>query len=177
MRHKIDWERIRAEWEAGGSFRGLGKKHPVSYVTIKKHADKEGWSRNLEAQIRKRVSEKVVGINDVSSKKQEQAIDAEAERRVAVIQRHRKEWDASRERLYAGLAAHKNASLREDGTKETDQATIINNKKLAFEDLKAAKISSEAMTLIQAGERRAWKIDDEMMKPQSMLPASVNEFV
>lgn len=143
------WETIRAEREAGASFRALARKYGVSDVAILKRARAEQWSDGSDVVevIRKRANEKVSGIlSTANPKKKAAAIEAAADRSAEVIRRHQDEPNAARERVYAGLRAHKAAETKED-------------KILAFEDLKAAKIAAEALSIIQAMERRAWNLE------------------
>lgn len=144
------WESIRAEREAGGMITVIAAKYGISHQAILKRSRKDGWSDGVDVQeqIRRRAGEKVAGVAKPGDpKKRDEAIDAEADRRAEVIRRHREEPNTIRERLNAGLKAHKAAVTKEE-------------KQLAFEDLKAAKISSECMTNVHAMERRAWSLDD-----------------
>jgi hypothetical protein len=144
------WAGIRAEREASGtSFRELAAKYGVSDAGIIKRAKREGWSdgRSVEKLVLEKVSEKVSGIvSGANPKKRAEAIDAEAERRAGVIDRHRDEWPAMREMVESGRRAHKDAKN-------------LGQKRIAFEDLKAAKIASETMKIIQDAERKAWGLD------------------
>lgn len=143
------WEQIRAEREAGTPFSELAKRHSVSVGAIHKRAKAEGWGdgRDVAEIIRRKANEKVNGVvNAVSYKKRAEAIDAAAERSAEIIKRHQDEVNAVRERLYAGLQAHKAAVTKEE-------------KALAFEDLKAAKIASETMLNIHRAERQAWGLE------------------
>ena len=145
------WDTIRAEREAGGqSFQDLAQKFGVSHTAIIKRAKAEAWSNgeDVAGVIRRKVSEKVSGIvSGGNPKKKAEAIDSEAERVVEVVRRHRTEIVAVRDTLYAGLKAHKAALTKAD-------------KQTAFEDLKAAKISSECMMNIHRLERQAWGLDN-----------------
>lgn len=163
MTRRYDWETIRAEWEAGTSPYALGeKKGNPTRQGITKRMRAEGWVRDSEVTLRNKVTEKVTGIVTAGDpKKKAIAIDAEAGRRAEVEKRHREEPNAVRERLYAGLKAHKNADLVKD-----DKDKLM-GKKLAFEDLKAAKISSEALGNIHTLERKAWRLED---KPDEATP-------
>ncbi|MCX8085754.1 MAG: hypothetical protein N3C63_02505, partial [Rhodocyclaceae bacterium] len=69
------------------------------------------------------------------------------------------ETNAVRERLYAGLKAHKAALKKED-------------KVLAFEDLKAAKIASETIINIHKAERQAWGLDEATAQPTIVIERS-----
>ncbi len=144
------WETVRAEREAGASFPELAARHGVSHQAIQKRAKKESWGdgSDLEGAIQRKVSEKVAGVvAGCNPKKRNEAADAEAERRAEVLRRHREEPNAARERIYAGLHAHKAAFDKE-------------GKALAFDDLKAAKIAAEALQIVQAMERKAWGLDE-----------------
>lgn len=144
------WESVRAEREAGASFPELAAKYGVSHQAIQKRAKAENWGDGSDVgeSIRRKVAEKVAGVvASCSPQKKAAAIDAEAERAVEVLRRHREETNAVRERLYAGLKAHKAAEAKAD-------------KQLAFEDLKAAKIASETIINIHKAERVAWGLDE-----------------
>jgi hypothetical protein len=144
----IGWEQVRAEFEAGATIRGLSKTHGVSRAAIQKRAAKEGWAQDAEPAIQRKVTEKVAGVvATCNPKKKAEAIDAEAERRAAVIKRHRDEWSGARERLYAGLTARRAAS-------------DAKAKALAFDDLKAAKIAAETLQIMQNNERKNHRLDD-----------------
>lgn len=58
---KPDWERIEAEYRAGVlSLREIAKLHlGVSHVTIKRRADKEGWTRDLAERIQAKAEDLV----------------------------------------------------------------------------------------------------------------------
>lgn len=144
------WDTVRAEREAGCSFPDLAAKHGVSHQAIQKRAKKEGWSggEDVAEVVRRKVAEKVAGIVAAESpEKRAHAMDAEAGKVAEVVKRHREETNAIRDRLYSGLKTQK-------------AATTIAEKRLAFEDLKAAKISSECLQNIHRMERVAWGIED-----------------
>lgn len=148
------WESVRAEREAGASFRDLADKFGTTHQAIQKRAKAEAWGdgQDVSEAIRKKVAEKVAGVVAAANpKKKAEAIDAAADRSAEVIKRHQEEPNAIRERLYAGLKAHKAAIDKEE-------------KQLAFEDLKAAKISSETLLNIHKAERTAWGLDAETGK-------------
>lgn len=144
------WETIRAEREAGASFPELAAKWGVSHQAIQKRAKAEGWGdgQDVGEIIRRKVAEKVAGVVAACNpKKRAEAINAAAERSAEIIKRHQEESNEIRERLYAGLKAHRAAETKEQ-------------KQLAFEDLKAAKIASETLLNIHRAERQAWGLDD-----------------
>jgi hypothetical protein len=144
-----EWQDIRAEREAGQSFRDLAKRFGVSGAAICKRAKAEGWGDGTDVgeEVRRKVDEKINAVSTSDPQKKSAAIDAAAEKSAEVIRRHREETNVIRERLYSGLKTHKAATTRGE-------------KQLAFEDLKAAKISSECLLNIHKAERQAWGIDD-----------------
>lgn len=155
------WETIRAEREAGASFDSLAKRFGVTKAAIIKHAKAEGWSDGTAVAdvIRRKVTEKVSGVTVADPKKRAAAIDAAADRGAELIRRHQEETNAVRERLYSGLKAHKAALNKED-------------KVLAFEDLKAAKIASETIINIHRAERQAWGLDEARVPPTIVIERS-----
>ena len=143
------WETIRARRETGASFPDLARDFGVSHQAIQKRAKHEGWGdgKDVEADIRRKVAEKVAGVvAGCNPKKKAEEIDAEAARRAGVLTRHRNEWVDSRAILTTAMDNHK-------------KAVKYTEKKLAFEDLKAAKITAESTRIIQDGERKAWGLD------------------
>ncbi len=156
------WYSIRAEREAGASFRDLAARHNVTIGAIHKRSKLEEWGDGKDAAetIRKKVKEKVNGfVNNGDPKKNAAAIDAAADRGAEVIRRHQEEPNSARERVYAGLKAHRQAVTKEQ-------------KQLAFEDLKAAKIASEALAIIHKMERQAWNLDAPEAAPVVMIERS-----
>ena len=155
---KEAWAEIRAEREAGASFPELAARWGVSHQAIQKRAKAEGWGdgTNVAEVIRRKVAEKVAGYNP---QKKTAAIDAAAERAAEVVRRHQEETNAARDRLYCGLKAHKAAATKEEKT-------------LAFEDLKAAKIAAEALAIIQRLERINWGLEDASAKPEIVIERS-----
>lgn len=135
-RKQIDWETIRAEYEAGASQSDLSRKHGVSRKAIQNHIEAEGWTQDIEPSIQRKVAEKVAGIvAGCDPKKKAEALDAEASRRADVVQRHRDEWEE-----------HKHL---------VDTAIVTKD----FDAAKLAKITSETLKIRQEAERKAWQID------------------
>ena len=72
----MDWNKIKAEYIAGGtSYRGLAKKYNVSFTTLTRTAKRENWIQ-LRQQAEDRVTTRIV---DVVSKK-------EAERATSIVE-------------------------------------------------------------------------------------------
>jgi hypothetical protein len=156
------WADIRAEREAGASFGDLATKYGVDKAAIHRRAKAEKWSDGTDVAdvIRRKVNEKVNAIStEPNAKKRAEAIEAAADRAAEIVRLHQEETKAARERLYSGLRAHKAAATRED-------------KVLAFEDLKAAKIASEVLSIIQRLERINWGLEDASAKPEIVIERS-----
>lgn len=133
---RFDWEKIRAEYEAGASMGSLARAYGVSKPAISKHARKEGWTQDVTEAVNRLVNAKVYGVvNPVNPEKKAAAMAAAADERVAVIRRHQEEWQRHKQIIDDALA---------------------NND---FERAKLAKITAETIRIRQDGERRAWGID------------------
>ena len=53
LRKPVDWEAIQNDYRAGiKSLRMMAGEYGISHVSIKKRADREGWSRDLVARIK-----------------------------------------------------------------------------------------------------------------------------
>lgn len=152
-RQAVDWERVRAAFEVGGpsaSFRALGEKFGVSHTAVRKRADAEGWKQDLEPAIQRATTAHVSGaVSSGNPEKQQQAIDAEAAKRAEVIKRHRAEWQQIAALRQEALALRRGADGK--ATRETVGA--------AFEAAKLAKITAELTGIQQAGERKAYRLD------------------
>lgn len=136
------WETVRAEREAGATFRALAAQYGVSDAAIVKRSQAEGWAdgTDLAAAIRRKVSEKVSGIvSGTNPKKKAEAIDAAADKVVAVVELHQREWADHRDRF---------GSVPEN-----------------FDAGKHAKISAEMLSIRQKGERAAHGLDEPESKP------------
>lgn len=56
----IDWERVELDFRAGTlTLREIGEANGVSHTAIRKRAEKEGWSRDLNAKIKAKAEELV----------------------------------------------------------------------------------------------------------------------
>lgn len=163
------WLEARTLFESAErpSLEDIGRKIGVSHVAILKRSRKEQWQRAGE-QVRinqsaiakadaKVTSDATSKVTDVTAKSRIASREQSEDLRAEVLVRHRQEWGGARERIYAGLKAHREATDRD-------------SKALAFDDLKAAKISAEAMTLVQNGERKAYGMEDAASAPtQSVI--------
>ncbi|TYO91442.1 hypothetical protein [Oceanicella actignis] len=140
---KEQWADVRAEREAGATFRELAEKFGVSDAAIVKRAKAEGWGdgSDVREQIRRKVSEKVSGlVSGADPKRRAEALDRAAQRAAEVIERHKADWEQHRQRF---------------GAVTTD-----------FESGKHAKINAEMLTIRQRGERLAWGLEDTNPAPK-----------
>lgn len=140
---KSRWEDARVFYEVGGSLRTTALKFGVSHVAVKKAADREGWAQNFEEVIRREVAAKVTGIVTAeTAEKRAAAIEVEADRRVKVSERHVK--------------------LAEQATALQQQAIChINGRfKPNIEELKAAKMNADTITLLITLERKIHRLED-----------------
>ena len=135
------WETVRAEREAGATFKDLANRFGVSDAAIVKRSKAEGWGNgiDLQATIRRKVSEKVSGIvSDANPKKVAAAIDAAADRGAEVIAQHQAEWEMHRTMF-----------------------SIPND----FETAKVAKSTADMLIIRQKGERSAHGLEE--VQPQA----------
>lgn len=138
MNSRYDWETIRAEYEAGATMGELSRRHGADKSAISRRAKKEGWTPDLTEAVNRRAEAKVNGVvNTVDPQKRAEAVDCAADRKAAVIVRHRIEWDKQQE--------------ISDRAMDTED----------FELAKLAKITAETLKIRQEGERKAWGIQDK----------------
>ena len=139
---RYDWETIRAEYEAGSSMGKLSDKYGVDKAAISRRAKKEAWAQDVTGAVDRAVDAKVNGIvNTVDPEKKAAAIASAADEKVAVIIRHREEWE----------------------TQRTLVTTAI--EKNDFDKAKLAKITAETLKIRQEAERKAWGIRDVDAQP------------
>ena len=138
MAARYDWETIRAEYEAGASQSTLSKKYGVSRTAIQKRISSEGWVQDISQTVNRLTEAKVAGVvAGCNPKKKAEALNAAAEQKAAVINRHREEWTRHQAII--------------------DEAIASND----FERAKLAKITAETLKIRQEGERKAWGIQDK----------------
>jgi len=156
-----DWEKIRAEREAGLSFGLLASRYGISKTAIVRRAKDEGWNDGADAAelVRRKARDKVAGADTTDHQKRAAAIDTAAELAANVIRRHQAEAEQVRELLWRGLEASR-------------AAETLDEKRLAFETLKAAKISSETVLNLQRMERISYGLDDATGKTEIVIERS-----
>jgi len=156
-----DWEQIRAEREAGLSFRRLASRYGISKTAIIQRAKAEGWGDGADVAelVRRKASARVAGVDITDHQKRAAAIDLAAELAADVIRRHQAEAEQVRELFWRGL-------------EDSRAAETLDEKRLAFETLKAAKISSETLTNLQRMERISHGLDDATGKTEIVIERS-----
>lgn len=159
----IDWKKYKDLWEADITinFTTLERLTGVSRQSIGSRAKREEWKRinaktpKMQRAVKTRADEKSasnpVVVEAIPSEVQASepsagAVNAAVEVRAGVLDRHRREWNLPRNRLYAALQE--------------------NN----FDKMKQAKISAEALTLIQNGERKSWGLDGDPTLVVQIIP-------
>lgn len=146
-----DWAKGRVMWEADPqlTYSDIAKVVGVSKQAVAGRAKRDGWKKVAnQSEVTRRAYEAAdiqtaredSGLTladrsplDASSAAMTAAVDV----RARVLGRHRKEWDGVRNQLYQAL------------------------KLQDFDKAKLAKITSEAMRIIQDGERKAHGLDQE----------------
>lgn len=97
LRKPVDWEAIQNDYRAGiKSLRMMACEYGISHVSIKKRADKEGWSRDLVAKIKvatqARLNRAMVNsmVNSETRVSEKRLIQAAAETQKNIILEHRR---------------------------------------------------------------------------------------
>lgn len=142
------WQEARAYYEAGATQQATSDKFKVSRKAVQKKIDQEGWTQDLEQAIRRKVAEKVAGkVAGCDPKKTAAAVDAEAERRVAVNRRHEKLWDQA-------------TALQQQAISKTvgDDGKVYFVPDPALQ--RAAKLNADTVAVIVAGERKVYRLDE-----------------
>ncbi len=138
------WQEARLYYEIGATQQATADKFGVSRKAIQKHIENEGWTQDLEGAIRRKVSLKVAGMGqDATTEQIAQAVDAEAERRVAVNRRHEKLWEQSTDLLQQALGKAADGKLHPDPALQ-----------------RAAKLNADTVAVIVAGERKTYRLEE-----------------
>ena len=146
------WEKWKIIWETDPkmTFAGVAEGMGVSRQGVSMRAKKDKWAKlpnapriaakaHQKADATPTVSEPltmpdpgpITGAEALSNAIEEGAVDARAK----IISRHRVEWNAARSNIYKAI------------------------KSGSFDQAKLAKITSEALKIVQDGERKAWGLD------------------
>lgn len=153
---KIDWRLARGDYEvAGMSGRGIAKKYGVSPKAVQKRIEKEGWTLNVRATVRRETEAKVAGIvasDDPATK--DRKVDDEAAKRAELVKRHRLEWDFVRSYTAAAMGE---AAKVEGGRMQLSTGDIHQE---ALRHMRFAKVATDAVRARQDGERQAFGLDE-----------------
>lgn len=160
----IDWGKVRDEWAAdqGLNFKMIADRFGMTKQAIQRRAGREGWKRvdpnesEVQQAMRTRADAKSVA-NPASvevlppeetpappGKPTPRAKQAAIEARATIIDRHRRELNIPRNRIYK-------ASQETDIAKATSEA-------------KLAKLMAEGLAIVQANERKAWSLDGDQTR-------------
>jgi hypothetical protein len=150
-----EWAKIRYAYEAGTGPAELARQYGVSRQRITKKAREECWTQDVEPAIRRMVAESVAGVVvGATPAEKAAAMHAEADRRQAVIERHRKEWSELED-------------LRQRVIDRVTEAEKVHD----WEEYKRTKIFADTITdmlnalrIKQDGERKAWNLDDPALR-------------
>lgn len=144
---KETWFEIRAEYETTEiSITKLAEKYGISRRAIQKKIAKEGWLQDIRARLQAEVEKKVAGMvtgRDVTDNIRR--IDQEADKKVAIIFKHREQWDMPVNMLKSGVEFDEDGSIR----------------KLTAYHITQAKRVAETLEIVQRNERIAWGISDQ----------------
>lgn len=157
----IPWDKVREAWESepGATYSSVATLFNVSKQRVgKKAKEGKGWKKinDKGPGFKQRVNTKAdetaaTAVGEVLPPQNESAplgvpspasIDAGITARAQVIDRHRREWQIPRNRLYAAMQE-------------------ITDRVKAFAMMKEAKIMSETLLNIHKGERVSWGLDGE----------------
>jgi hypothetical protein len=178
----IDWDRARADYEVLRKTQSeVARKYNVSRKAVQNHIENPNqpggpWRQDVGEDISRAVADKVAGITPVSAASPEAralAIDEEATRRAAVELRHRDEWDQHAKLVNEVL----NGEEDPGPTVGTDGKAIPFRSRKRWNQALLAKISAEMLMIKQAGERRAWRLDQSDNAGSPALPARIDFLV
>lgn len=158
MKKVVDWQRVRITYETGAeTIVEIARRHGLSRQIVHRRAARYSWNRKLRAAVLARAHEKLAAEKFTESFTRDRArtaqiIEAEATKVASVIQQHRDDWAQIKQvedRAYA-TAHDENGAIQPE---HLDKAI-----KLAA----LAKLNSENLTIIQAEERRLYRLDEPL---------------
>lgn len=136
------WEKVRAFYEAGNTGNQTAEKFGLNRRRVQMRIQAEGWNQNLENAIRVQALDKVVGKGpNYSTEATAEIVKIEATKRATVEKRHREEPNNVRVLLYRTIKA----------MDEREKPP----------DIREIKSVAECMSLLQAMERKAFRLDGE----------------
>lgn len=180
-RRRTDWDAVERDYRTGKfTLRELEDKHGAAYSTIGQKAKREGWTQDLSIAVRKATNAKLIAdavtqaAHD-AAQGHTNAVLAAAEVNKQVILSHRQDLRSSREvalglleelrgsallakeqELLAQILAGSGADLKEE-----NEARRLVAKAMALPTrVGSIKALAEALTKLQAAERKAFDLDD-----------------
>jgi hypothetical protein len=155
-RARVDWDAIEPHYRAGvRSLRDIAEEFGVSNPAIVKHAEKCGWTRNLEAKIKEKADAKVAAALVASERAESPAV---------------KLTEAIRVEVEAEIQSRIRISHQKTLTKLREQAEdLLVESTASGDDLKTRISSLKALTETVAKlvplERQAYGVDTEVTDP------------
>lgn len=187
LRSEIDWEAIGREYRAGQlTVIEIARQHDISHTAINKRAKKEGWERDLSAQVRREIKSRLVSeVSDpvsekVSEERSRETVEIAAQRGVEIVRGHRRDIAAAREvcsdlleELRVSTAFRDQIAEEIDAFTEADEGASekakANAEKRRAAMHRAVSLSSRASTIMSLAsaakhlvylERQAFNLDD-----------------
>lgn len=188
-RKQIDWEGVERDYSAGLlTLREIGDKYGTTHTSVKKRADKEGWSRDLSAKIaaaaEKKVSKEMVSreVSTETAVAEKAIIEAGAQAIVDIKLSHRRDIARGRKLISSlfdelesctdnrELFEQLGEMLRNEDDKGMDKLNDIYQKVISLpQRIDGVKKLSEALRVLIDKERQAFDIQDKTQPPESNL--------
>lgn len=191
-----DWERIELDYRAGvKSLREVASEHALSEGAIRKRAKRDGWSRDLSAQIQAKADDLVrkdAVRSEVRTEKaisERETIEANAHAVASVKLAHRKDIQRARNitmRLLEELEYQTGAEnvwllekmgelLRDEDDFGRDKLNDLYHKIISLPGrAKTMKDLGESLRVLVALERQAFGLDDKDNAPVDALTSLLN---
>ena len=186
-RGRVDWAAVQRDYRTGAfTLRELATKYGCSHVAIAKQAKNNGWTQDLSQAIKAATKAKLVEVTPADKLAAKQAIVndfavtttvlAAAEVNKQIILGHRADLREARDVAVALLAELRNAAITEDEQErlirmlsgdDAESSDLHEARKLVIRftglagRITSVKSMAEALTKLQAAERKAFGLDDE----------------
>ncbi len=138
------WEAARRKWEATPemTFSDVARELGVTRQAVRVQSRNNEWRKVAASEELARLAvNKADAISaareDPLSEEEEKLKTDAVDKRAEVLARHRREWDGARKRIYMAV-------------KSGDD-----------KEAKLGKLIAEALAVVQAGERKAWQLDEK----------------
>lgn len=186
-RVRVDWAAVQRDYRTGAfTLRELATKYGCSHVAIGKQAKNNGWTQDLSKAIKAATKAKLVEVTPADKLAAKQVIVndfavtttvlAAAEVNKQIILGHRADLRKARDVTVALLAELRNAAITEEEQERlirmmagdgADPSDLHEARKLLMRftslagRITSVKSMAEALTKLQAAERKAFGLDDE----------------